>query len=263
MGSYEERNIEIYLPSNSTFLESNTAAEYTVELPKPIVCVGEGWEVAVKEAHYPLSWHNVPSSGCQIQAVVLGTVHDASIMAGYYQTPAFLLTVIHQKLAHVVEKAIGDGYRSRSSVEFHAQSGRCTFHIEKNVVIVLNPHLSRMLGFGDGVNKVKPGSTTSHHPIDITGGIDGLYIQSDMVAPYPFGNRQSPLLRMVPIPGNSVYGAPQYINYEQPAYVRIAKHEFSTISIAFKDGFERPIPFAYGKTTVLLHLRRRTRRYTI
>ena len=247
----------MYLPSNSEFLDSNTAARFTVELPKPIRCEGSGWEVAVKEVHYPVTWHNVPRSGCHIAAFVLGREYDASLAPGYYRTPNDLLSAIQRRVQHVVSKAIGNGYRSLTRMQYHTQSGRCTFEVEKNVVLVVNPHLSRMLGFGDRVTRLRQGATTSGRPLDISGGIDGLHIESDVVASYPVGIRQLPLLRIVPIPLSSVYGTNEYISYDPPMYMRLSKYEFSTISIAFTDGLGRPIPFAYGKTTVLLHFRRR------
>ena len=80
----------------------------------------------------------------------------------------------------------------------HIHSGQFTFEVEKNV-LVIDLHLSQMIGFGDRITRLRPGATTSDHPMDITDGIDGLYIESNFVASYPIGICQLPLLRIVPI----------------------------------------------------------------
>ena len=146
MKTHEDRSIEIYLPSNSEFLESNTAATYTVELPKAVRCEGSNWEVGIKEVHYPVTWHNVPRSGCGIMVVVSGREYASPLAPGYYRTPADLLSSLQRRIRATVSKAIGNGYESSTRAYHHVQSGRCTIEVEKKVVGVLNPPLHSMHG---------------------------------------------------------------------------------------------------------------------
>ena len=64
-------HFELYLPSNVKG-EGNTAAHFTVRLPEIINCLGGGWECALKEIFFPLTWHNVPERDSKFLVYVDG-----------------------------------------------------------------------------------------------------------------------------------------------------------------------------------------------
>ena len=90
--------------------------------------------------------------------------------------------------------------------------------------------------------------------MDFTGGIDGVYVYSDLIQEKIVGHRSVPLLRVVPVEGE--YGDNIYREYIKPLYVPISHNTFRTVEVNILDSAGRKIPFQSGKLTIVVHLRR-------
>ena len=59
----------IHLPSNTLFMESNTASKYTVNLAMPVNLSGE-WECGLEEIHYPHTWVTMPEGVAKMEILI-------------------------------------------------------------------------------------------------------------------------------------------------------------------------------------------------
>ena len=252
-------NFELYLPSNVE-TEGNTAARFTVRLPETLSCLGTGWECALKEIFFPLTWHNVPERDSNFAVDVDEVTCETSIEPGYYERGGVLTLAISRAIQDTVKTQ-----RRVSSIEdcdliYHARTGQCTIRLPPGVSVRFSSHMAIMLGLSanprDSV-RVSSGVHTSPMPMDLSGGIDAVFVESDLVTTTPVGEKQMKILRVVPIPVDGKFGDNEHHLYDDPVYLGLGKREFSTIDVRLQDGLGRIMPFSYGKTTILVHFRRR------
>ncbi len=89
------------------------------------------------------------------------------------------------------------------------------------------------------------------------GGIDSIYVYSDIVEPQLVGDTMAPLLGIVPLKTTKC-SSHQFFTFTSPIYLPICKQQFSTIQIRLRTARGKPIPFPENSTNVVctLHLRR-------
>lgn len=96
----------------------------------------------------------------------------------------------------------------------------------------------------------------SKRPIEISRGVDSLWIYSDIVTPQIVGDRKSPLLRIIPSKGKS-YGQTIVIHYDRPQYVSLSRQTISSIAIQIYNTYGlKPIPFN-SHVILKLHFRKK------
>jgi len=120
----------------------------------------------------------------------------------------------------------------------------------------------------DGLQRSKRDTNSSQeltneyivHPfreVDINGGIHALYVYCNIIKPVLVGNFEVPLIRRVEIPNNKKFGSQCEIKYQQPQYYPLVSHEINSIEIEIKDDSNQPIEFAFGRTAITLHFRKK------
>ena len=89
------------------------------------------------------------------------------------------------------------------------------------------------------------------------GGVDSIYVYSDIVELQMVGDTMAPLLGIVPLKTKKC-GSRQFFTFTSPIYLPICKQQFSTIHIRLRTARGKPIPFPENSTNVvcMLHLRR-------
>ena len=133
-------------------------------------------------------------------------------------------------------------------------SHKCEINVVDNVQIGFRSPLSIILGID--LNYVRISTPfIAGRSMDMTGGVDSLYVYSDIVQTKLVGDVSVPLLRVVPI--TDAYGVICHKEYTKPNYLPLAKQSFTTIEVYILDSAGRRISFEFGKTTVLLHFRRK------
>ena len=114
--------------------------------------------------------------------------------------------------------------------------------------------MQSILGFHSDVLNT---SVHAERVVDMTQGLNSLYVYTDVVQPRVVGDSLVPLLRSVPIkgkPGDMV--ASRFTNIH---YVPLQHKEFSTVEIDIRDDTGRPISFERGKLSMTLHFRQKPR----
>ena len=106
-----------------------------------------------------------------------------------------------------------------------------------------------MLGLGYGNSITESGK----FPIDLSRGIDSLYVYTDIVQTKLVGNTAVPLLRVVPVDGD--YGTMVYKEYSSPVYSPLSKSTFNTIKVYNNnnDFFIRTYRKYFDSTTIHLN----------
>ena len=145
----------------------------------------------------------------------------------------------------------------KTRADYDIITGSVTFNLPQRVSMHFRSRLAGVLGLtsGDRGITLDSGTHTTTRPLDYAGAVDALYVYSDLVQPSLVGDALVPLLRVVPIQGKRDSEL-CYVEYIKPTYVPLTKLAFSTIEIYITDSTGRPIPFLFGKTTVVLHIRR-------
>lgn len=253
----------VHLPSNTRFTDANSASKYIVKLALPANLSGE-WECSLREIHYPRSWHNVAKDEASIRLLVIDTATNHSeafqtrIPSGYYASNLELVNAIQSAARNALARH--PHKRSAMRVTYNRFTGKAVFHLPEHVSLGFSPALSTMLGIDvdpQGFKYVDENNSIPKHPMNIN-LVDSLYVYSDVVQSSLVGDVMAPLLRIVPVVGS--YGEMCHIEYIKPVYFPVAKLTFSTIEIYITDSAGRKIKFRHGKTTVMLHFRRKKAR---
>ena len=84
------------------------------------------------------------------------------------------------------------------------------------------------------------------------------YVYCDLIEPTFVGDTKVPLLRTVNVDTDR-----QVVNhiYTSPIYVPLQKKQFDTVEINIMTDTGEPVPFASGKSVVVLHFRRTSNPY--
>ena len=247
----DRNSFDITLPSNSSIdtHPDNAVNSYVTHLPSEVRLTGK-WEVGLREIHYPRTWPLVVGDEAYISMTTVSgaggvlATSKALMPAGHYLLRPFI-TQLKKTLKQLT---------SRITLTHHINSGKISFNISKGARLGLSPAVSAIMGFGYQEKFLNSGVSKSPHAMDFTGGIDGLYVYTDLIQEKIVGHRSVPLLRVVPVEGE--YGSNVYREYIKPLYVPISHNTFRTVEVNILDSAARKIPFQSGKLTIVLHLRK-------
>lgn len=235
----------VYLPSNNNYMHTNRSWSYITKLAREI-SLDEGWEVALKEIHYPHSWTTVKEGECafEIKNSREEEWRSIEIPSGHYSRKSLVAEMV--KLVNNPDIPI----------RYVESSGKVEIGPLMNNYVRLTQPFVEILGYR-AYEAIYTGHLTfrSDRPIDTERGIDSLYVYSDIVQTKLVGDSSVPLLSVVPVRG--VYGEMQFKEYANPIYTDLSKNVFSTVEINLYGSSGEPIPFEFGKVTVLLHFRKK------
>lgn len=236
----------MFLPSDSSkgMFPRNTPGHYFTHLAQEVLLDGR-WECGLKEIHFSHDWPNLEGN----EAIVAykgqhgNTWNNSSLPEGFYQSPAQLAEALHVILIH-----------AGGSAQYDHLEQKFKLKIAQGAEVIINHSLSKMIGFQRRLNHLTGGTHASTRAINLTRGVDDMYVYADFVKHIYVGDAAVPLLQIVPL----YYGdeGRQHREYIKPLYVPVCKSAFRTVEVDIRDGAGRAIPFSKGKTTLLLHFRR-------
>jgi hypothetical protein len=251
----------VTLPSNVKH-GKNTASHFRVVLPKTIQLTGR-WQCALVEISYPRTYYNVRAESLdgksyehivtivksfeknevegELVSVQKYTLH---ISDGNYNTASELCAAINDQIANVVKLP------AMFSIE-NKFNGRVLFQKPDSVrSVTLSQTFAYKLGFK---NQTLKESELAQSVYDMHGGVDHLWVNSDIVENQVVGDTMAPLIRTVAVSGS--FGDIISTVYPVPHYVGVVCNEFSSIEITINTDANRPVVFTAGKTIVVLHFR--------
>ena len=85
-----------------------------------------------------------------------------------------------------------------------------------------------------------------------------ILVYCSIIQPGLVGNTYAKLLRQVEIPEEKNFGKQCVLRYPKPFYYPLISNEIEMIEIDIKDDTGKPIPFDYGRLTVMLHFRKKS-----
>jgi len=239
------------LPSNASMkcYEENTAAKYTTKIPSAIDLSGD-WEVALSEIIYPVKMlHTVNGLDCTIRVFVRGEYNeDLQLPDEDYDDPAILIEDLIE-VKHNYFKIIYDG--KTGAIEM-----RCDHPLASS--FVFSDTLARVLGFKRSIFENGKG-----YYGEVCLGVDPttMYVYCDLIEHVTVGDVRVPLLRTFGIEKKKNSTDVVHRTFSNLVYVPVQKKQFDTIEINIMTDTGEAVPFAPGKSVVLLHFRRSSNPY--
>jgi hypothetical protein len=236
------------LPSNSSMkvYTENSCAKYTTKIPENIDLNGD-WEVALSEIIYPNKMvHVVNGLDCIIRTIVRGALNEALQLPDEdYDDPATLM----EDLIKVKGNYFKITYDEKTNeIEMNCNHPYASMVFSKTLASVLGfKHTSFERG------KVYRGKVCM--------GVDPsmMYVYCDLIEHVIVGDTRAPLLRTFGMEKST--NDVVHRNFPNPVYVPVQKKQFDTVEVNIMQDTGEPMPFASGKSLVLLHFRRSTNPY--
>ena len=226
--------------------EENTCAKYTTKIPENVDLNGD-WEVALSEIIYPNKMvHVVNGEECIIRVYMRGEYMDTRYLPDEeYDDPATLME-------HFLE--IKQNY---CKITYDEKTNEIEMNCNHPLAsMVFTKTLARVLGFRQTSfeqGKVYRGKLCM--------GVDPstMYVYCDLIEHVIVGDTRAPLLRTFGMEKNT--NDVVHRTFPNPVYVPVQKKQFDTVEVNIMTDTGDPMPFASGKSLVLLHFRRSTNPY--
>ena len=243
MGSEEQ--VYITLPSNSSmnYFPDNTLASFKTKLLSPLE-LHDQWEVGLAEIIYPYTWFNINFTNNQFKFLLNDEVIIVlRIPEGYYKD----IEIVCRALVDILP------LRLHNNINIFQDSTSKRVHIELDQVsgLYLSEGLGQVFGYPEGL---VTGQQKSPFPPDLEGGINTLYVYTDIVDEQRVGDVTAPLLRIVSVPRRRA-GEFVTFTYGTPHYVPVKSKYVDTIQVDIRSDFGEKIPFQRGRVVIKLHFR--------
>ena len=251
------RDFYMILPSNvdSPEFPDNKTNSYRTSLPTNLEL--PGWEVAICEITYPLSWYNlekeyhfieaVKTRGDDQNALQIVELKKIAVKSGIYMNGNLLVQHLNKQLKI---------FQFMTRFGYHPISNKISIKIPRAEKIYLSAKLMVTLGFTKhvlhGSNNDKFGSAC----LDLFLNMENIYVYSDIIKFSLVGNIYAPLLRIVPHEKKRVVGEYRNIQFQHQYYLPLNTQNINQIGIFLYDNQGELIKFKSGKVTVVLHFRK-------
>lgn len=272
----------VTLPSNViNHHNKNSIGDYITNLSETLR-LDTDWRVGLCEIHYTNSWYNLKEA-CNIDIVDSSDnklMPSFKLPAGRYDNIETLVSSIRQRMwrTNSINKLPVLSYDIPSQ-KFRMKYGQAADSDHPEITLKFGCELGSMLGTTDGYDikqseyltylSTLPDNEISklpeqefwvasswldaRHSFDLSGGINNLYIYSDVVDYGFVGNVKARLLRVVKVPSSAKFGEQVSIIYEKPYYKPLATKDINQIRISIKDDAGEDVDFRFGRVEVTLH----------
>lgn len=254
-------------PSNSSMelYPNNMLSNFKIKLNAPLELFGD-YEVGLAEIQYPLSWHNI-RKGQNVFVVryrnkenLPGRVGKEvkilkQVPPGYYSVEQLLETMMALLPKNTLKKL---GVK----IVYNKSTQRVTINTKqyKNKKlnrgsIKMKHDVARVLGFDKETLVRSNMEITSPHIALPSGGLNHIYVYSDVVEENAVGDVQAPLLRVLPVQNyrNDVMLDKAFSNVY---YTPVARKRIAEIEFKITDDTGRAIEFEHGKIVIVLHFQK-------
>ena len=251
----ESSGFYVTLPSNASMdiYSTNTQASYKIRLPRTMY-LKHGFEVALVEIQYPLSWDTFAVGGSREILVTdqsANETYKVIFPGGYYENMRELIESINESLKKYLE-SFGLIGNEVVIAQDHLEH-RIRLYTKNNIHVKFSDECCDVLGLICGV--WYNGNATAPYKHDITKGFHSLFVYCNLCEPQIVGNVYAPLLRSVAIKGTR--GEHVTKTYGEPHYLPVSTDTVDMIEINIKDDTGNDVPFTSGKVVCKLHFRNR------
>ena len=146
--------------------------------------------------------------------------------------------------------------------KFHYDTHLNRFELK---TVNFNPVNEQTISFKNGIHDVLGFSQTEYTArkedyaadlvVNLTRGINSMFVYCDLCQPIRVGNTLAPLLRNIAF-NTSTYGEQVSITYDRLIYIPVTKTFIDSIQIHLCDSIGETIPFVEGLTNCILHFKR-------
>ncbi|MCP4393476.1 MAG: hypothetical protein GY804_04310 [Alphaproteobacteria bacterium] len=244
----EQSEIYLYLPSSvKSFTVENTVSKYLTHLSTPIrMQEGLEYEIALLKLIYPSNAQNIHDGTYRYYSYIHSRIIPSRIPAGQYKIPDDLVVAF--------EKSLG---KDAQYYEFSADKISQKFLVKcgTDSYMELSENLQAVTGLPETISKA--GITVGSNSYDENGGMQNMYIYTDLVQLTNIGDTLGPVLSVVNYKGHS--GILHHLTYEPstPVYVPLSKTYLDSITVELKTKTGRQFPFTSGEILVLIHVRQK------
>jgi len=234
-----------------------------IELPGTIELSGE-WEVALTEITYPRKSFTIVGEDTNI---------DIWYLLGDGQTPpmwdstTYLKEGCYESIEEVVNalNAEDDGYMSvvynGSRIIIIAAERELPIRTDERQEFRLSPSMQRLLGFRKNTITLGPGDKCMAAVApDFSEGLTSIYVYCDVIEPVIVGDCKVQLLRTLPYRHEPNVEVFNHV-FTNLVYTPVQKKHFDTLEVNIMTDTGQPVPFADGKSIVVLHFRRSSNPY--
>lgn len=254
----ENTSFYVLCPSNASMdiYQDNKPSRFKINLPKRLYLQGR-YEVGLSEIQYPATWdtYQAEENYC-VEGIIYGRYRKGYIPRAMYTNILELVRQVNltiAKIFNITVYRIGAAYKlnettNRVEYEFSRYGGKDGFKIK------LSKALSETLGF-KWTGEWLDGVGTATYPPDIRWGLHSFYVYCNFVQDQIVGDTYAPLLRTIPVRGESGQVIEQ--TFDRPHYVDVNTDEIDVINIQLKNDVGEEIDFASGKVVCKVHFRQK------
>ena len=258
------------LPSNSSMdvYRSNTAAKYTTILPSRIDLDGD-WEVALYEIAFPAHFENVTKDSHwikfdDVKVNLLSGKYDHVVEALASMVELIQSTdTLPDAVMYIVKDEVpSDPVQNKISIVYEEDRQRVHITVPQRQKIEFSVRMADLIGilkhYHTAVTTVK-----SDRPARIPRRkqFPTAFVYCDIVQPVVVGDTQVQLLRTVNMDVHEDDVQMIHHVYPSPLYVPLGNKHFESIEINIMTDTGETMPFAEGKSVVVLHFKRTTNPY--
>lgn len=241
----------LHLPSNVSpkYFPSNRISSFKTKLPKRFKFVPGEYEVAHMEFSYVHSIKTFPKEfdrkiGFDFKFLDLEGTDGFRVLPNKNYTN---INILVKDLNEIMLTSDGP----YAKLFYNILTNRIEFEPVIGSLKLSKP-VSLALGF-EGVTQFDSWKKVASSPPEMSGGVNHIFIYSDIVQPQIVEDVFAPLLRLINITG--LEG--QLVNQTfRPFYVPLSTLEFDTIEILLCNEYGEEIQFERGQSVITLHFRK-------
>ena len=251
----ESSGFYVTLPSNASMdiYPTNTQASYKIRLPRTMY-LKRGFEVALVEIQYPLSWDTFAVQSSRELLVTVRSkneLYKVTFPGGHYENIQELIDAINRSLKKYLKSFGMEG--KEVVITQDRLEHRIKVYTKDNIYVKFSDECCDILGLLCGI--WYSGDATAPFKHDITKGFHSLFVYCNLCEPQIVGDVYAPLLRSVAIKGSR--GEHVTKTYGEPHYLPVSTDTVDMIEINIKDDTGHDVPFTSGKVVCKLHFRNR------
>ena len=261
--------IRVTLPSDGShdFYPQNTLSNFTIKLARTLEFNGE-YECALSEIIFPNRLVNV-REGHNMVDIHRFTKKWTNSLKMRFKIPAGSYDSV-SKVVAAVENIIGKskyggtGSRGRRvnafTISYNSTTKRVTVTTKFNYAVHFGSDICYLLGFEVGKLNAKgfdsiDGTRTGEYYASKTGGLNTLYIYTDIIKEQIVGGIHSPLLRVINLGQKENNEESTSMTMDRLFYCAMKRTNIDNINIQLRDDMGHLVHFEFGKVVVVLEFR--------